>query len=202
MSSVVRTTTGMTIMASATAPASPEKWPIGAHQDLVDEQADDDRRRAEQDVVDEAHDRRQPAVAAVFGHVGAGQDADRRADEHARARHDQAADDGVAAGRRRLPGGGVISVKTAGDRPPRPFEQASTRISTSTARPSPAAAQRQAHDRPCFGALAAGGVSAAVDGHGHFPALRSRRISMVRASASTIKVMKNRMSPSAISDDV
>ena len=30
MSSVVRTTTGMTITASATAPASPEKWPIGA----------------------------------------------------------------------------------------------------------------------------------------------------------------------------
>jgi hypothetical protein len=30
MSSVVRTTTGMTITASATAPAHPEKWPIGA----------------------------------------------------------------------------------------------------------------------------------------------------------------------------
>ena len=30
MSSVVRTTTGMTITASATAPAQPEKWPIGA----------------------------------------------------------------------------------------------------------------------------------------------------------------------------
>ena len=29
MSSVVRTTTGMTITASATAPAQPEKWPIG-----------------------------------------------------------------------------------------------------------------------------------------------------------------------------
>ena len=56
MSSVVRTTTGMTITASATAPAKPEKWPIGAHHDLVDEQADDDRGRAEQDVVDEAHD--------------------------------------------------------------------------------------------------------------------------------------------------
>ena len=29
MSSVVRTTTGITITASATAPAMPEKWPIG-----------------------------------------------------------------------------------------------------------------------------------------------------------------------------
>ena len=54
--------------------------------DLVDEQADDDRRRAQQDVVDEAHHRGQLVVAAVFGHVGAGQDADRRADQHRRAR--------------------------------------------------------------------------------------------------------------------
>ncbi len=30
MSSVVRTTTGTTITASAMAPAQPEKWPIGA----------------------------------------------------------------------------------------------------------------------------------------------------------------------------
>ena len=30
MSSVVRTTTGITMTASATAPAQPEKWPIGA----------------------------------------------------------------------------------------------------------------------------------------------------------------------------
>ena len=30
MSSVVRTTTGITSTASATAPAQPEKWPIGA----------------------------------------------------------------------------------------------------------------------------------------------------------------------------
>jgi hypothetical protein len=40
MSSVVRTTTGMTMTASATAPASPEKWPIRGDHDLVDEQAD------------------------------------------------------------------------------------------------------------------------------------------------------------------
>ena len=54
--------------------------------DLVDEQADDDRRRAEQDVVDEAHDRGQRVVAAVLGHVGAGQDADRRADRDGKRR--------------------------------------------------------------------------------------------------------------------
>ena len=53
---------------------------------LVDEQADHDRRRAEQDVVDEAHDAGEPVVAAVLGHVGAGQDADRRADRDRRAR--------------------------------------------------------------------------------------------------------------------
>ena len=48
---------------------------------------------------------RRAGVAAVFGQVGAGQDADRRAD-HDRETHHQAADDGIeqaaiGAGRRR-----------------------------------------------------------------------------------------------------
>ena len=67
MSSVVRTTTGMTITASASAPAKPRSAPIGTTIALVDEQTDDDRRRAEQDVVDEAHDAGEPVVLAVFG---------------------------------------------------------------------------------------------------------------------------------------
>ncbi len=46
MSSVVRTTTGITITASANEPASAEKPPIGTTMAPVDEQADDDRRRA------------------------------------------------------------------------------------------------------------------------------------------------------------
>ena len=36
----------------------PEKWPIARDHDLIDEQADDDRGRAEQNIVDEAHDER------------------------------------------------------------------------------------------------------------------------------------------------
>ena len=48
----------------------------------------------------------EPVVAAVFGHVGAGQDADRRADRDGEDRQDQAADDRIeqaagGAGRRR-----------------------------------------------------------------------------------------------------
>ena len=50
--------------------------------------------------------RREPAALAVLGEVGAGQHADRRADQRAGADHQQAADDGVgrppsAPGRRR-----------------------------------------------------------------------------------------------------
>ena len=56
MSSVVRTTTGMTIMASATAPAKAGEMAHWHDHHLVDEQADDDRGRGQQDVVDEAHD--------------------------------------------------------------------------------------------------------------------------------------------------
>ena len=78
-------------------------------QDLVDEEADDDRGRREQDVVDEADDLGELRVAAVLGHVGAGEDADRRADDDAHHGQDQAADDGVgeaagAARRRRVLG--------------------------------------------------------------------------------------------------
>ena len=46
MSSVVRTVTGIAMIASANAPASAEKWPMRTTTNLVDEQADDDRRRA------------------------------------------------------------------------------------------------------------------------------------------------------------
>ena len=118
MSSVVRMTTGMTRMASATPPAQAEKWPMRDDHDLVDEQADDDRRRRQQDVVDEADDRGEARIAAVFGHVGAGEDADRRADDDADDGQDEAADDGVgeaagAARRRRV--GGEDLERQAGD---------------------------------------------------------------------------------------
>ena len=42
------------------------------------------------------------------------------------------------------PGGGVISVKTASDRPPRPFQSSTPRISTSQPRPNAVAASESA----------------------------------------------------------
>ena len=95
MSSVVRTTTGMTMMASATAPAQAGEMPHLRDHDLVDEQADDDRGRAQENVVDEADHHGELGVAAVLGHVGAGQHAERRAEQHREHGEDQAADDRV-----------------------------------------------------------------------------------------------------------
>ena len=60
MSSVVRTTTGMTMTASAIGAGPSREVAHGHDHHAVDEQADDDRRRAQQDVVDEA-DRLAPA---------------------------------------------------------------------------------------------------------------------------------------------
>ena len=86
MSSVVRTTTGIDDHGQrhGAGPAG-EVAHAARTMSFVDEQADDDRGRAEQDVVDEADDGGQPGVAAVFGQVGAGQDAERRADQRRRA---------------------------------------------------------------------------------------------------------------------
>src|SRR5262249_28976776 len=90
MSSVVRTTTGTTMTASATGEMAHR-----GNQYLVDEQADDDRGRTQQDVVDEAHHAGEAIVPAVLGHVGAGQNAERRADEHGEHGEHQAADDRI-----------------------------------------------------------------------------------------------------------
>ncbi len=65
------------------------------HDRAVHKQADDDRGRAQQNVVDETDHRRQPVVLAVFGEIGAGEQPDRRADANAKHRHDDRADDGV-----------------------------------------------------------------------------------------------------------
>ena len=121
MSSVVRTTTGIDEHRERHRAGTAREVAHRRHHDLVDEQADDDRGRAQQDVVDEPHDLRQPAVAAVLGQVGAGQDADRRADQRSPSNgHDQAADDRVqqaAAGTRRR----RIWVNRSRERPPRPL---------------------------------------------------------------------------------
>ncbi len=97
---------GVAMIASATPPASAGEMAERHDAELIDEQADDDRGRAQQNVVDEADHDRKPRVAAVFGEIGAGEDADRRGEREADRRDDQAADDRVEqaahdAGRRR-----------------------------------------------------------------------------------------------------
>ena len=65
------------------------------HDRAIDEQADDDRRRAQQDVVDEADHRSQTIVPAVFGKIGSGEQPERRADADADHGHDDRAGYGV-----------------------------------------------------------------------------------------------------------
>ena len=62
---------------------------------FIDEQANYNRGRAQQDVIDEADNCGQFVVAAIFSHVGAGQNAERRADQHRDDRHHQAAGDRI-----------------------------------------------------------------------------------------------------------
>ncbi len=65
------------------------------HQDLVDEQADEDGGRGEQNVGDEAHRVAQSRAAGIFGQIGPHHQPNRRADQRAKPRLYQAADDGV-----------------------------------------------------------------------------------------------------------
>src|SRR5204862_1314155 len=77
MSSVVRTTTGTTITASAKAPADAGEMAHAHDDNLVHKQTDYDRGRAQENVVDEAHEEGELRIAAIFGHVGARQHAKR-----------------------------------------------------------------------------------------------------------------------------
>src|SRR5271170_5010293 len=63
--------------------------------ELIDEQADDDRGRAQENVVDEANDRGETGIAAVFGQKRARENAERRRDPEAEQRLDQTADDRI-----------------------------------------------------------------------------------------------------------
>ena len=101
------------------------------------------------------------------------------------------------------PGGGVISVNTAGDSPPTPLTTNTIRISTSQVRPKPAAPidKRGRQEVAAFAGDAYRGVAATFDTT-QFPAFFSIRISISLAAASTMKVMKNRIRPRATSDEV
>ena len=85
----------------------------------------------------------EPAALAVLGEIDAGENADRRADEHREADHDHAADDRVretacAAGRRRHLGEEVER------RPPTPRRITSKRIHASQKSPNTIAASDSA----------------------------------------------------------
>ena len=168
------------------------------HHDLVDEKTDHDRRRAEQNVVDEANDKGEPRILAVFRQVGASQHAERRADGDADHRHDQAADDriqetAVAARRRR-------HLREDVERQPceaLPEQHHENHEQSRQADGRGRDAQAQPH-----------GVSATSRGSrkrracGYLPAWISSRISMSLAIARTTKVIMNKIRPSAISDEV
>ena len=97
---------GVAMIASAIDAGEAREMPERHDAQLIDEQADDDRGRAQQNVVDEANDRGEAGVAAVFGEIGAGENAERRSDDQPDHGDDQAADDRIQqaaddAGRRR-----------------------------------------------------------------------------------------------------
>ena len=82
-------------------------------------------------------------VPAIFRQIGAGKDADRRADQHAPARHHQAADDGVGKPARAMPGGGVVWVNNVERQGRDALPEQRTRMNASQTRPNTAAPQRQ-----------------------------------------------------------
>ncbi len=62
---------------------------------FVDEQPDDDRRRAQQHVIHETHDGAERRIPAVLGQMGSGEHADRRTDDDAEKRHHDASVQGI-----------------------------------------------------------------------------------------------------------
>src|SRR5690606_37175656 len=159
------------------------------------EQAQHDRGRRQQDVVDEAYDAAQPAVAGELRQPGAGGDADRRAQQHGQAAEHEAADDGVlqAAGfrarRRRHPGEQLQAhrVQTLADRGPEDPVQPEQPEQRRRARQQ----QRAGIEQPPAQVEAFAG-----DGHQR-PSRRFCRISISLAAASTTKVTMNSTKPRA-----
>ena len=202
MSSVVRTTTGITISASASAPAQRREMPDAARRRPIDEQADDDRRRGQQDVVDEARRRREPAAAAEFGEVGAGEDADRRADQRADRAISRLPTIALSSPPA-LPGGGVICVNR------RRAERAEARRRTACTGSRPARTGRTPSPASDISEIDAvdeqpAGVEAIIGcarRQVRAPSRFASRISSSFASASTMEVMRNRIRPSSISAD-
>src|SRR5690348_4437429 len=161
------------------------------HHDHVHEQAQHDRWRRQQDVVQETNRGAEPGAVRVFGQEGAGHDPHRRADRKRDQVHDQAADDGV--GKAALVGiGGDLREQFEVQRsdavlhrdPEDPDEEHETQRGGATA-------EHHGHhvDR----------VPTEMDGGHHTPSRRASWRSIRRETRSTTKVTTNSRKPSAIS---
>ncbi len=143
MFSVVRTTTGNDDQRQRQHARVAGERPRLGDDDRVDEQPDHDRRRRQQDVVDEARRLAEPAAAlAVLGEVDAGEDADRRR-ERGRGQSTMISEPTMAFASPPSSafGGGVDSVSTCQRlRPLKPSVSVSHRIQISQTRPKAIAA--------------------------------------------------------------
>src|SRR5690606_2027544 len=161
-----------------------------------DEDTDDDGRHAEQDVIDEADHRGQPRLLAELGQIGACQHPDRRADQHAGAHHHQAADDGVGQAARSPRRRGALSEHRRRE----PGQAVREQRPQQPAQPEQAKGSGQYRRGEVEGVDQA---AASVESRIHVvrPSWRLRRSNSSLASASTMKVIRNSSSPSAISAD-
>ena len=100
-SSVVRVITGTAMQCQGDRTGEAGEAVERPDQELVDEQADQDRRRREQHVVQEADRRAVAARSRIFGQPGARQHADDDGDHHRQGAHHDRADDRVAQAARR-----------------------------------------------------------------------------------------------------
>src|ERR1017187_6445222 len=165
------------------------------HDDFINEKTDDDRRRAQQHIVDEAHHDAQARILAVFRQIRPREHADRRTDQNTEQRHDGAAVQRIeqsapAAGRRRhlrkkIPGhaGDAMGYQRPQDR-----RQASE--------PRKGRNQRQSQEGAVFNLAETAPVHSVSD------ARRSILRSIAWAAAMTENVIRNSNNPNAISDEV
>ena len=140
-------------------------------------------------------------VAPILGHVGAGQHAERRAEQHREHGEDQAADDRV-----QQPAGAARRRRHLGeDREREPAHALHDQHQQDEHEPGQAesGARRSRAQSPDDPASVFGdSAESLLRLPSYFPSFCAIRISMSLAAASTTKVMKNRMRPRAMSEAV
>ena len=115
-------------------------------------------------------------VAAVFGEIGAGENADRRGEQRGRSPSWIRLPTIELSRPPATPGGAVILVKTSSDRPPTPFQSSAPRISAS---------QTQAEGRGGVAQRRPDGVARAAAGdRENWPSARALAVRAAPASAA------------------